>query len=94
MVHSGNQGGNPVMSKPGLETKAAYMCYSDLGGSLDMYKKQEHDFGGASVDIDKIPTDIIKEKIKLTLMGVDKDVIQMHIDRQKREYDEQMALAR
>ena len=46
------------------------------------------------MDIDKIPTDIIKEKIKLTLMGIDKDVIQMHIDKQKREYDEQMALAR
>ena len=52
MVTSGNQGGNPVLSKPGLETKAGYMCFADVGG--DYMQKPEHDFGDVG-DIDKIP---------------------------------------
>lgn len=71
MVNSGNQGGNPVMSKPGAETKAGYLCYADIGA--ERFGKPEHDFG--TFDIDKVPKDLIKEKIRLTLMGIDKDVI-------------------
>lgn len=51
MVDSGNQGGNPVMSKPGAETKAGFMCYSDLGA--ERMGKPENDFG--NFDISKIP---------------------------------------
>lgn len=50
---------------------ANYICYSNFGD--DLYKKPTHDFG--NFDIDKVPKSIIKEKIKLNLMGIDKDVI-------------------
>jgi hypothetical protein len=84
MVDSGNQGGNPVMSKPGIETKAGFMCYSDIGGAR--FDKQVNDFG--NFDINKVPIDILKEKIRLTLMGIDKDVIQLHLEAARKEYEE------
>jgi hypothetical protein len=74
MVTSGKQGGNPVLSKPGIGTKNGNLCFSDVG---EPRGRPEHDFG--TFDIDKVPTDLIKEKIRLTLMGVDRDIIQMHI---------------
>ena len=41
-------------------------------------KSEEHDFGPEIKHISKIPVPIIKEKIRLTLMGIDSDVIKMY----------------
>jgi hypothetical protein len=71
MVNSGHLGGNPVLSKLGIETKSTNICFAD--GDHTVGYKVEHDFG--SFDIEKVPIDLIKEKIKLNLMGVDKDII-------------------
>jgi hypothetical protein len=71
MVGSGHLGGNPVMSKLGVETKATNICFAD--GDHTIGSKVEHDFG--NFDIEKVPIDLIKEKIRLNLMGVDKDII-------------------
>ena len=51
MVNSGNKGGNPVLSKPGIETKAGFICFAETGSEFN--QKPDHDFG--NVDIDKIP---------------------------------------
>jgi hypothetical protein len=80
MVDSGNQGGNPVISKPGRETKAGNLCFSNLG-EVKLDSGPKHDFGDNIKDISKIPVDLLQEKIKLTLMGIDKDVIQAFIEK-------------
>ena len=67
MVQSGNQGGNPVISKHGISTKAGNMAFTTIGSSRPQLANNE--FG--NIDMDKIPLDLIKEKIKLTLMGID-----------------------
>lgn len=78
MIRSGNQGGNPVMSKNGYMQNANYICYSNFGD--DLYKKPTHDFG--NFDIDKVPKKLIQEKIKLNLMGIDKDIISLHMEQE------------
>lgn len=75
MVQSGNQGGNPVISKQGISTKAGNMAFTTIGTQRPQLPN--HDFG--NIDIDKIPLDLIKEKIKLTLLGIDKNVVQLYI---------------
>ena len=90
MVPSGNQGGNPVISKQGISTKAGNMAFTTIGSQRP--QPPTHDFG--NVDIDKVPMDVIKEKIKLTLMGIDKNVVQLYIDQQWEEQSRLRKLAK
>jgi len=55
MVGSGHLGGNPVMSKLGVETKASNICFAD--GDHTLSSKVEQDFD--NFDIDKVPIELI-----------------------------------
>jgi len=78
------------MSKSGIETKAGYLCFTNIGEERG--GKPQHDFG--NFNIDKVPIDLIKEKIKLTLLGIDKDVIEMHLEAERKEYERNLLEAR
>jgi len=47
------------------------MCFQSASSRENPYT--QHDFG--NFDLRKVPLDLIKEKIKLELMGDDEDVI-------------------
>lgn len=79
MIDSGNQGGNTVLSRVGGETVVNYNCFNTIGSPRKV--NATHDFG--NFNIDKVPIELIKDKIKLTLEGIDKDVIGMHVENQK-----------
>ena len=70
MVASGNQGGNPVISKPGIQTKTGNLAFTTIGAKYVTRNNPS--------ELDKIPVDLIREKIKLNLMGIDQDVAQQY----------------
>ena len=78
-----------MLSKKGVTTIAGSMCFADPDSKG--VKRQEHDFGPEIKNIDLIPMPIIKEKIRLTLMGVDSDVIQMYQQEQQELVEREIA---
>jgi hypothetical protein len=64
MIPSGDKGGNPVISKIGIETIAGSNCFTD-SSAHNRNQSHQNEFG--NVDISKIPKDILQEKIKLML---------------------------
>jgi hypothetical protein len=65
MMHSGDRGGNSVISKTGYNSISQFMCFQNASNRDNPYT--HHDFG--DFDLRKVPLDIIKQKIKLQLTG-------------------------
>lgn len=86
MITSGNQGGNPVISRAGAETNSNFMCYQTIGEARP--HPATHDFG--NINIDRVPMDLIKKKISLELQGIDEDVIMMHVDKERQEFQRKL----
>jgi len=82
MHDSGSQGGNPVLSRSGLSSIKQFMCFQSAMDRENPYTK--HDFG--DFDLRKVPIELIKEKIKLELLGRDDDVINLFLEAQRLEY--------
>ena len=87
MVYSGDTGGNPVISKAGLDSISQFMCFQSEMNRENPFA--QHDFG--DFDIRKVPLDLLKEKIKLELTGNDEDVINHYLEKQRQEYELRVA---
>ena len=72
MLASGNQGGNPVLSKPGKETVAHYVCFQEVGGERKPAAER------------KPPQHIARDNIKNRLTGNVADVPRLWHEEQVR----------
>lgn len=90
MHDSGSQGGNPVLSRSGLSSIKQFMCFQSAIDRVNPYTK--HDFG--DFDLRKVPIELIKEKIKLELLGKDDDVINLFLENQRLEYQNSLGKRR
>jgi hypothetical protein len=79
-AYSGAEGA-PMMSKFGTKTIPQFLCFSKK--ELKEDPGFDHDFG--HFDINKVPTELIQEKLKLELLGDTTDIIKAHFDKGRLE---------
>ena len=78
MMESGPHGGTPMVSKPGKQTIANYVCFSN-GVKL----KDEDEF---ELDPAHVPMHIIEEKLRMELKGYDHSFIANFVQQVKEQW--------
>lgn len=75
---SGKTGGTPMVSRSGKQTIAQYLCFSNGLPPKPMFAN--------GYDESKLPLEILQEKLRNELQGINKDVIQEYFAKLNIEY--------